>query len=77
MAFHPRVLWYLLLFAFVLALPLGSHLFDALLPGRWRGAFIELACGRAFLFFAVAAECALWYQFRARRLATPKLSVPQ
>lgn len=62
-AVYLRVWWLCLtLFAaFLVSLALTSHLFENLKPGAFSGLFVQLVQWRLVLYFALGAECLLWY----------------
>lgn len=60
---YPRAWWLgLLLFgAFVVSMTLTSHLLDNLMPGAFRGLFVQLVWGRVALYFSLGLTCLFWY----------------
>lgn len=60
---YLRVWWLgLLLFgALIVSLTLTTHLFDNLMPGDYRGLFVQLVLWRMVLYFSLGLECLFWY----------------
>ena len=56
-----RTLWLILLAAVLASIPMTSHLFDNLEPGRYMNLFTHLVQIRWLLYFGLGLECLAWY----------------
>ncbi len=56
-----RTLWLILLAAVLASIPMTSHLFDNLEPGRYMNLFTHMVQLRWLLYFGLGLECLAWY----------------
>ncbi len=56
-----RTLWLILLAAVLASIPMTSHLFDNLEPGRYMNLFTNMVQVRWLLYFGLGLECLAWY----------------
>lgn len=64
----PLFLLALTIIALLVSLLLTAHLFDNLKPNPHLNLFMQLVLWRWFLYFALAAECLIWYRFSLNSL---------
>ena len=64
----PASLLGLTIFALASSFVLTAHLLDNLKTGSYHNLFVQLVLWRWFLYFALAAECLIWYQVSLNRI---------
>ncbi len=70
LALLPKLLFGLTILFLLFSLAATSHLFDNLHPSAHLNFFMQLVWWRLFLYFALAAECLIWYWFSLHSLKT-------
>lgn len=68
LSLSPLFLPGLTIIALLVSLLLTAHLFDNLKPNPNLNLFMQLVLWRWFLYFALAAECLIWYRFSLNSL---------
>lgn len=71
----PAFLLCLTVVALISSLLLTGHLFENLKPNPYLNLFMQLVLWRWFLYFALAAECLIWYWTSLNRLKARSLEI--